>query len=63
MKRKNFKEGIYILDQYTDPEGGIYAAHEQIYAGSADADILEKDVARLKELGWFEDKESWSCFT
>ncbi len=70
MKFGPFKEGIDILAKYLDAKDqALHARHEQLFVGTAyltdqaDGVISEEDVARLKELGWFVDEESWSCFT
>lgn len=70
MKFGPVKEGIDILAKYIEPESyATHAEHDQLWVGGeglTDASqgvISEEDVARLKELGWFVDEESWSCFT
>jgi hypothetical protein len=64
MKWGPFKRGIDILDKYTDDdEWAINAEHDQFWAGPDSETVSEEDAAKLKELGWRIDEESWSCFT
>lgn len=65
MRWSAFREGIEILDKYAEDDSHkhVYAQHEKIWAGPADAEVVSaEDKARLEELGWFVDEESWCCF-
>lgn len=58
-------EGLLIIGQY-DPHSDFYAAHEQIWFGDYQKtfeQMTDKEFERLKELGWFEDEDSWSVQT
>ena len=64
MQNKEFIEGVAIIGKYAPGDKyGICAEHDQLWFGSYDCVTDEKDSARLEELGWFEDEDSWSCFT
>lgn len=64
MRNSEFIEGVAIIGKYLKPDGySINPAHDQIFIGDYSAVTDEKDVARLLELGWFEDEDAWSCFT
>jgi len=67
MNNSNFVEGVDIIAKYI-PEGekdshSIQAGHDQIWFGAYEWVTDEKDKSRLEEIGWFEDEDSWSCFT
>jgi hypothetical protein len=65
VKNKAFIEGVAIIGKYAPEEDdwNLCAEHDQIWFGSYEWVTDEKDIARLLELGWFEDEDSWSCFT
>lgn len=65
MKFGPFKEGLEILSKYVDPDGYVLQAQrDQIWLGPGSADaVSSEDAARLEDLGWFIDEDSWSCFT
>jgi hypothetical protein len=67
MKNIQFIEGVNIIAKYLPKEKNtdfdLYAAHEQIWFCDFDLIPDGKDKKRLKELGWFEDEDSWSCYT
>jgi len=69
MKFGPFKEGLDILAKYIKPDDyAMCAEHDQFWVGpdltDKDASVIsDEDVARLTELGWFLDEESWSCYT
>lgn len=53
-------EGLNILTKYY-PNAEFSAAHDQIfYAPYEPEKISNEDLARLKELRWFEEHDSWS---
>ena len=52
-------EGLQILLKYF-PVGDFSAEHNQVWAGGVK--ISESDKARLEELGWFLDEETYSHF-
>jgi hypothetical protein len=35
----------------------------KVWAGSADLPLATEELARMEELGWFTDEDSWSAFT
>ncbi len=75
MRLGNFREGLEILTRYfNDPDGyHIGAEHDQIYIYATNRPLSEEDVAKMVELGWFQDElpedapydpeEGWSVFT
>ena len=66
MQLVKLAEGVAIMMKYMtmDDPGCVQAEHDQIWLGPCDDEILfsKADVARLEELGFFWDEESWSCF-
>lgn len=63
MTNGKFAEGIAIIAKHLDASGyDVAAAHDQVFFGAFDLDMPAEDRARLLELGWFEDEDSWSCF-
>jgi len=64
MKNKNFIEGVAIIGKYINQDGfNVAAGHDQIWSGSIEIVTDQKDIDLLKELGWFKEYDSWSCFT
>jgi len=65
MKNKAFIEGVAIIGKHSPEEDdwNLCSEHDQIWFGAYEWVTDEKDIARLEELGWFEDEDSWSCFT
>jgi hypothetical protein len=59
-----FVEGVNIIAKYIpkSKDFNIQAEHDQIWFGSY-IWVKGEDRKRLKELGWFEDEDSWSMFT
>lgn len=53
--------GLIIISKY-DANSAFAAEHDQIYCGSEDLEISEKDKKELDDLGWFTDEDSWTCF-
>ena len=52
-------EGLSILAKYY-PDDEFAAAHDQIwYAPYEPGKISADDLAKLEELGWREDSDSW----
>lgn len=76
MNLQRFMEGIDILKDYYDDTSGYHlgAEHDQIYLYPTDRPIVEADLQRLTDLGWFQDEvpgdlpesydpeSSWSCY-
>lgn len=81
MRTTAIIEGLTILEKYRDKTGGFNtnADHDVLYAHRTDRPVEAKDLARLIELGWFQDEVScddekfaakhydpgkgWTCFT
>lgn len=65
MKFGNFADGVAILAKYqTDrDEHCICARHDQLFVCSDALPLSAEDKAEMERLGWFEDEESWACFT
>ena len=64
MKNKDFIEGVNIIAKYIQVDGyDLHGEHDQIWFGSYDCVTDKKDISRLDEMGWFEDEDSWSCWT
>lgn len=62
---ENVIEGMIIIQKCTpdneDAMRNFRAGHDQIWCGDYPGDnISEKEINRMKELGWFEDEGSWS---
>lgn len=76
MNLQSFTDGLDILKvYYNDPTGYHLAAdHDQIFLYPTDRPVVEADVERLSNLGWFQAEtsgdlpesydsaEGWSCF-
>lgn len=63
MRNGAFAEGVAIIAKHVKSDDfGVYAEHDQMWFGSV-GDVPPDDAEKLKALGWFEDKEAWSCFT
>jgi hypothetical protein len=63
MDSNKIIEGINIIAKYA-PEGNDYylqPGHDQIWCGGFEWVTEQKDIDRLKELGWFEAEDSRSC--
>lgn len=68
---KRIYDGLYILKltapKNLDPDGIWFTAeHDQIWCGDYSAHqprMTEYKLARMEELGWFEDQGFWSHFT
>lgn len=58
MKTKNIIEGLQILLPYYDDQDGYHngAEHDVIYAYATDRPVQPADLARLIELGWFQER-------
>ena len=67
MKTKDIIEGLLIIQKHVpeDQKDGYWhnQGHDQIWCGEFDWVPIGKDAEILVELGWFEDEDSWSCFT
>jgi len=57
MKTKDIIEGLVILTKYRDDQDGrdVGAEHDVLYAFSTDRPVETDDLARLVELGWFQE--------
>lgn len=56
MQYKNLIEALTIFSKYQHREG-VSAEHDILYAGPSPADVSEKDLATLEELGWHPSDE------
>jgi len=56
---KYLTEGLQILDKLYGDD--TYSFHDgYLFVGSYEPERLtDEELARLKELGWFENEESW----
>ena len=64
MNNRNFVRGVTIILKYLDLDGYDLAAnHDEIYFGLVESVTNPEDVKELERLGWFEENESWKCFT
>lgn len=63
MKLANIIEGMQIIAKHTKDQYCVQGEHDQIYCGEFDLPLSEEEKKRMSELGWFEDNESWSCYT
>ena len=63
MSDKDFIKGILIIAKYIpkDSDYNLAAEHDKIYYGEYDW-VKGEDRKKLKELGWFEDEDSWAYF-
>ena len=63
----NVFQGIEIIRKYSNEaelKGNCFqAVDDQIYCGHYSGDkMTPQDLAKMKELGWFEHEDSWSMF-
>ena len=62
MRNNAFVEGVNIIAKYipeSEKEGwGIQASHDQVWFGAHEWVTDKEDIARLEELGWFDDEDS-----
>jgi hypothetical protein len=73
MQLKDFMAGLEILKPYYDEPGyALGAEHDIIYLYATARPLTPEDVARLRELGWFQEgvgderyspDDSWAVFT
>lgn len=67
MNTGNFIVGIGIIAKYLPEKEkenwGVRAEHDQMWIADDEWVTNEEDRNRLKELGWFINEGSWSCFT
>jgi hypothetical protein len=56
MKLSNFIEGLTILRPYYVKQDGFHigAEHDQFFAYATDNPLSDGDVAKMRELGWFQ---------
>ena len=63
MNNGDFVKGVNIIEKYVEQDGfDMHSEHDQMWFGEFDA-VSSEDSAELEKLGWFEDEDSWSCFT
>lgn len=75
MTTQKIIEGLNILEEYRDKPDGYHtgADHDILYAYATDRPLGTEDLARMKELGWFQEghseeacfydpKDSWCAF-
>ena len=56
MKTSAIIEGLTILQKYRDRDGhDCDARYEELHADATDRPIEQPDLARLIELGWFQE--------
>lgn len=60
-KLARIAEGLQIVLKYDDGDGEVAVGHDQMWIG-AGVTVSDEDKNRLKDMGWFEDEESWSHF-
>ena len=58
MNLANFLEGVAIIKPFYNDQDGFHlgAEHDQIYLYATDKPMDDATVARLRELGWFQDE-------
>lgn len=56
MNMSNFRAGLEILSRYHDKEFHGGAEHDQFYVYATDRPVTPEDVAKLVELGWFQEE-------
>ena len=59
MKTVEIIEGLTILQKYRTSQAGynVGAEHDVLYAYATDTPVSPEDLARLIELGWFQDTD------
>lgn len=73
MTLGNFIEGCKILQPYYDKPNGYHlgAEHDQIYVYATEKPLSDEDVAKMRDLGFFQPdcseeeydpKDGWSAF-
>lgn len=62
MRTKDVIEGLTILQKYRDKSDGfdIGAEHDCIYAFATSKPLSGEDLARMVELGWFQENADYS---
>ena len=67
MRNRNFIEGVNIIAKYVpknELDGyDMHSEHDQLWFGADEWVTDETDRARLEEIGWFIDQDSWCCWT
>ena len=67
MSNKKFIEGMNIIAKYIPKDKmddyDYRAEHDQIWFCEYSLVTDKNDIAKLLELGWFEDEDRWSFFT
>jgi hypothetical protein len=56
MKTRDIIEGLAILEKYRESPDGCNcgAEHDVLYAYATDRPVLQPDLDRLVEMGWFQ---------
>lgn len=62
MKIDNLIEGMQIISKYSTDRFCVHAEHDQIYCGHVDLPLTDEEKDRMKELGWFNEYDSWSAW-
>jgi hypothetical protein len=57
------RDGLHHRPPTKDPLGIALSGTAKVWAGSADLPLATEELARMEELGWFTDEDSWSAFT
>jgi hypothetical protein len=74
MKLSKLVAGLRIAAPYYDDQDGYHigAEHDQLYLYKTDQPMSSEDVAKMRELGWFQPdseedaydpEDGWSAFT
>jgi hypothetical protein len=55
---KNFADGLAIIRAFYDDQDGYHigAEHDQIYLYATDVPMDAAAIAKLQEIGWFQDE-------
>ena len=62
MQIPNLIEALAIIAKQ-EPEAWVNVGHDEIFIGEYNPEKhTPEDLARLDELGWFEDEDAWGHF-
>ena len=58
MSLKNFADGLAIIRAFYNDQDGYHigAEHDQIYLYATDVPMDAAAIAKLQEIGWFQDE-------